>query len=235
MSPDQQLAEALAAWLAEGPGKAPDPSLRAALDHARRHPRRPDPLAVFRRDPMPARGRGAWGIRPASLALAAVGLLLVALAGTAIVGSLGIDRPSPVPTPTASASPTVAPPPSKGPVPTPIRVPIDTGTAARITVLVTDHSGHLSGATSGPASGGGSLPPGELRVTRETDDTLRLTWTDVACSIEYRLTIGADGSAIVLEAPPCEGDAIALDRVLLLTFDGPIDPGSVSATILPVD
>jgi hypothetical protein len=238
MSEDQELVRALGAWLEEGPDTAPDRPRRLAIDHARRRPRRPDPLALFRRDPMPSRSARGSTLRPALGALAVLGLLLAAMVGAAIVGSIGDGLPAPTASPTPGPSPSPsAPAPTAVPgSPAPVRVLLDTGTAATMTVLVTDLSGQLSGAASGPAAGdGGSVPPGQILVTGERDSTLRLTWTDVACSIEYRLTIEADGSSIVLEAPPCEGDAMALDRVLLLSFVGPIDPGSITTTIRPID
>ena len=50
-------------WLGEGPTSAPEPSIIAALGHARAHPRRPDPLAILRRDPMGTSGGIGFGLR----------------------------------------------------------------------------------------------------------------------------------------------------------------------------
>ena len=74
----------LGAWLDEGPGHAPERTIDAALAHARAHPRRRDPLAVLRRDPMSGNGF-AGALRPLPL-VAVLGLILVAALGVATVG-----------------------------------------------------------------------------------------------------------------------------------------------------
>ena len=86
----------LGAWLDEGPAHAPDRTIDAALAHARAHPRRRDPLAVLRRDPMSG-GGFAGALRPLPL-VAVLGLILVAAIGVATVGGF-FSRPSVVPPP----------------------------------------------------------------------------------------------------------------------------------------
>ena len=55
----------LSDWIQDGPTGAPEHSIAAALGHARANPRRRDPLAVLRRDPM---GRRVGPLRAASAA-----------------------------------------------------------------------------------------------------------------------------------------------------------------------
>ena len=94
----------LGAWLDEGPERAPDRTIDAARAHAQAHPRRRDPLAVLRRDPMSGAGFAA-GLRPLPL-VAVLGLILVAAIGVATVGGF-FSGPSVVPPPvTPTASPT---------------------------------------------------------------------------------------------------------------------------------
>lgn len=114
----------LSDWLGDGPTSAPEQSIAAALDHARAHPRRRDPLAVLRRDPMGSSGGFGFGMRALPIVVA-FGLLLVAALAVAFVGGLFDQRPvvvPPVTTPTASTAPTAtqqaSPSPSITPWPT---------------------------------------------------------------------------------------------------------------------
>jgi hypothetical protein len=224
----------LGEWLAEGPARTPDPVLARAMAHARSHPRRRDPFAALRRDPMGG-GWSLFGLSPVP-ALAVVALLLAAVVGVAVVGA---PRPTSVPLPAATVAPSVSPTPfptigpSTGPAPSPIRVTLDTTTAATMTVDVTDESGRLTGASSGPAVEGGSVELGTIAVTNVDASTLRLVWTDAVCDIAYTLTIDATASSIELVSPRCSGDTLPVDRTLDLAFDGPISASGVTATIIP--
>ncbi len=108
----------LSDWLRDGPTRAPERSVAAALDHARSHPRRRDPLAFLRRDPMGSSGRVAFGFGLRTLPIvAALGLLLVAALAVASIGGLFDQRPVVVPPVSPTSSPSVSVGPS--PVPTP--------------------------------------------------------------------------------------------------------------------
>ena len=50
MNASQDLDRRFADWLKDGPSRAPERSISAALGHARSHPRRRDVLAGLRRD-----------------------------------------------------------------------------------------------------------------------------------------------------------------------------------------
>jgi hypothetical protein len=235
MTASTDFDRAIREWLEAGVTRAPDAAIEAALDHARRHPRRRDLLLRFRRDPMPARPRAAVGTPV--LVLVALGLVMAAVVGFGIVGGRGPAdiAPTPSSTPTPSPSPEPTATPTGVPPLSPITVPIETGTAAAIRVTVEDASGSLVTARSGAPADGGSVEPGVVRVENEDPTTLRLTWTEAVCSIDYRLVIDVTGRAMTLEQPPCSGDAMALDRVLVLVFDGPIEATEVAIAVVDVD
>jgi hypothetical protein len=81
MTSIRDLDTLLAEWLQEGAYQAPDGPVEEAITHARRSPRRPSPFAFLRSDPMTT-SRSIFGLRPAALvALLALVLALLALAG----------------------------------------------------------------------------------------------------------------------------------------------------------
>jgi len=108
----------LSDWLGDGPTSAPERSIAAALDHALAHPRRRDPLAVLRRDPMGSSGGSGFGLRALAVVVA-LGLLLVAALALASVGGLFDQRPVVVPpvNPTSEPSVPVSPSPPIAPSP----------------------------------------------------------------------------------------------------------------------
>ncbi|MGE5227375.1 MAG: hypothetical protein ACM3OO_10930, partial [Planctomycetaceae bacterium] len=123
MSAQTDLDRALAAWLSEGPARAPEPPIVAAVEHARVNPRRRDPLAVLRPDPMAPRGRSILGLRPV-LVLAVVGLLGAAIAIGVVGSRRGVTVPIASPSPGVPASPSPTAAPSPTPSPTPVTVAI---------------------------------------------------------------------------------------------------------------
>jgi hypothetical protein len=235
MTASTDFDRALREWFETETTRAPEAPILAALEHARRHPRRGDPFRRLRPDPMPARARAAVG-RPV-LVLVALGLLLAAAVGFAVVGSPrpAVVPPAPTSPASAPATATPTPPPTLGPDPVPFTVPIETGTAAVIRVTIEDHSRLLAGARSGAPVGGGSVLIGAVRVENEDATTLRLTWTDAVCSSDHRLVIDDPGTTMTFERPPCRGDATALDRVLVLEFETPIDASDVRVTVVDLD
>lgn len=227
MTATNDLDRALATWLADGPTRAPEPPMDAAVAHARRHPRRPDPLRLLRGDVMAPRSL-PFGIQPA-LALLVVGLLVTALVGVAVVGSW---RDAPVVVPPGPV-PSAEPSPTPSPSPRVFDVTLDQPTAATMTVTVIDRSGRLVAARSGPAADGGSVAEG-VAVEQLEPTVVRLTWTDSVCSIDYALDIDPTGRVVAIEGPPCVGDTFPQDRVLDLEFAEPVDAAAVEATIVVV-
>jgi hypothetical protein len=228
------LDRVLADWLHEGPSRAPDRPVQVALDHARSHPRRRDPLAFLRTDPMASR-TVALVYRPA-LFLAVLGLLLAALA----VATVGSRRdPMVVPPISASPSPTASPTP---PGPTPARsLPVGFADEHEntISVNVVDQSGTLETArairpadpTPDPQA---TVPPGGLLVWNQDPRSLRVTWGDGACATSYDLTIDTAARLISVSRPECSGDALGASRDLLLVFVTPIDAADVSSELISV-
>ena len=242
MSAPHDLDRRLDDWLQDGPSRAPERSVAAALDHAATHPRRRDPLAVLRPDPM-----GSGGFVPAAPRwvplVAALGLLLVAALAVATVGGLLPQQPvvvpplpstSPAPsvTPSASAvqSSTPSPVPSRSPATTRVDLVDDIGGTAYIEI--TDHSGTLVRARSGQSSEAGQVS-GDIGANNLAGDpaSIVLSWVGCPSDTRHVLTIAADRRTMTLDQPVCQGDTLGVDRVLVLTFDRAVPASDVDVTI----
>lgn len=236
MSAKTDLDRDLAAWLSEGPARAPEPPIAAAVEHARANPRRRDPFAAFRPDPMAPRGRSILGFRPV-LVLAVVGLLAGTI-GIAVIGARpGITPPimSPSPAVPASPSPTAAPTPT--PSPTPVTVAIIDPYGHDVTARIEDASGRLAGATSAQPSDGGVVAEGVLAISNQGPNRLRLEWTDLPCggADGYLVTIDAAATHVAVSRAACGGDLLPTDRIVVLEFSGPVDAAGVTGTVdLPI-
>ena len=104
MNASNDIDRRVADYLADGPSRASERSIAAALGHARSHPRRRDPLAALRRDPMgSSRFGGGAGLRTLPL-VAALGLLLVGALAIAAIGGVFDQRPVVVAAAAPSAS-----------------------------------------------------------------------------------------------------------------------------------
>lgn len=225
----------LGEWLEDGPNRAPDRSIELAMDHARAHPRRRDPLAFLRPDPMARRAIGL-GLRPV-MVLAVLGLLLAAVAALGIGGPRDpgiVIAPGPSTTPRpASPSPTPASPSA----PAAIHVDLTVPAGQPQTVDVIDASGLLVEATSGAPDGDGgqSFPFDSVEVSNLDTTTLQLGWAGYPCKTDHTLTIGADGRTLALERPDCVGDTdtIGVDRILVLRFSEPVVAADVTVTLGP--
>ena len=129
MNAPHDLDRRLDDWLQDGPSRAPERSIAAALDHARAHPRRRDLLAVLRRDPMGSAGFGSGSALRLMPLVAALGLLLVAALAVATVGGPFQRQPVVVPPVSPISSPSVSIGPSPAPTPTSMTSPAATPTA----------------------------------------------------------------------------------------------------------
>ena len=234
MNATTDLDRVLGEWLGEGPTRAPDHPIEAAIEHARRHPRRRDPFAFLRPDPMAPRSRGI-GARPV-MVLAVLGLLLAAVVAVG-VGS----QPQPA---VVGPTPSVAPSgePSAGPAtPSPrsslgiVKLIDDFDTGA--TVEINDASGTVISATA-PDLGTpapdptAEIPESGVLVQNEDPTTLRLTWGGGGCPTPYRLAIDATGRAMTITGAFCGGDAVGVTRVLLLEFAAPVNAALVTGTLV---
>jgi len=231
-------------WLEDGPIRAPERSVTFALDHASAHPRRRDPLAALRRDPMgsPVLG-GSMRMLPL---VAALGLLLVAALAVATVGGAFNPAPAVVPPPIVSANPS---PNSSAPSPTPTASP--TGPASipaspttmhvdliehvgqDASIDITDRSSDLLTAASGDPGDGGSVEEGTIDIKADATDpkTLVLTWTGMPCDTTHTLDIAPDHT-LTITRPACSGDTVPVDHVLRLTFDTALDPSTIKGTVV---
>lgn len=184
--------------------------------------------------------------------LAAITLSLVALVAVAL--ATGFGRPGD-PTPSAgpstpSAGPTAQPssPPSAKPSPNPstapgdgtIRVPLDIATRHDVSVVIDDETDTLVDASSGRAGDGMSVRWSDAEVVNAGDSrTLRLTWVGLPLDDEVRMSISAEDGGyeihIVQAGPYPNTDAVGFDRVLVLEFDGAVDPADVEVTFETVN
>jgi hypothetical protein len=141
---------------------------------------------------------------------------------------------TPEPSPIATPEPTPAPT-DGGEDAIPITVHLDTNTAADVYVDIVDRIGILGEAVTGHPAEGASIEPGVLRVENVDERTLRLSWSSwvltggLALALEegdagYRFTL-------VLPEPTDSTDAMAVDHMLLLTFDEPVSAQDVEAII----
>jgi hypothetical protein len=233
MTARDELDRVLGEWLADGPTRAPDWPIDRAIAHARTHPRRPDPLGLLRAPAFPARV-GGFNPRPALLFAAA---LLLALALTAlVVGSRTSQLPIVVPPPSApistpEATPTPAPHESG-----PVHVALKVAAGQPATIDINYEGNKLVDARSGQPGDGVSVSTDEIAVTNDGPNTIVLTWSGAPCESSYRLDVTETAGVVVLWRPRCtDTDAIAFDRVLVLTFSEPISARSVAAKILLQD
>jgi hypothetical protein len=241
MNAPHDLDRRLDDWLRDGPSHAPERTIVAALQHARAHPRRRDLLAALRRDPMGSTGFGSGsGLRVMPL-VAALALLLVAALAVATVGGLFqrqavVVPPLTTPSPSATATPqaTSSPSPSATATATPttIRVDFVDEVGGKAFIEITDRSGRLVNARSGPENEGPSFT-GDIGVANAPGDpaTLVLGWVGCPSDTRYVMAIAADGRTMSIDQPACQGDTLGVARVLVLTFDDPVPASDVTATI----
>lgn len=254
MKTQHELDRRLGSMLEDGASRAPRAPIDAALAHALAHPRRRDPLAFLRRDPMTTQPtRLAAAMQPAPLAAAIVVVLaaslVVATGGGPFRDQATTGLPIATPSSTASATPASgsplpsSPAPSGAPAsdavpesPRVITVDLIEHVGANATIDITDLSGTLVSAVSGDPGDGASVPGGAVSAVRLAADpaTLVLTWSGLPCDTTHRLTIESDGVTMTIERPACQGDALGVDHVLRLTFDHPVDQALIHATIRTV-
>ncbi len=230
-SPNEQDRR-IAAWFQDRHGRVPERTIDAVLAHARTHPRRRDPLAALRRDPMGSGGLGLGRFGQPLPLVAAAGLLLAAaLAGAAIGGWFDRDPAvvPPVVSPSPSVTPSVAP---SGPATIRVDLIEHVGNDAYIDII--DESSTMIEAISGDPGDGVDVEPDVVRVENDPADsaTVVLTWGGGTCDTGHELVINADGRTLRMFRGTCEGDALGgVGHVLRLTFDAPAPAAEFDATI----
>lgn len=226
----------LAEWLDEGPHRAPDRPIDMAVQHARSHPRRPDPFGFLRGGAMSQRPRYAAALQPAWMLLA-LGLLVAAMAAF-WVGSRPSD-PVVVP-PVATPTPEVSPTPSSAPIPRTFEFVDEIG--GTVTITYVDASGLVVGATGGEPMRDVEIPEGASvglangsRPGGASDPlVLRLSWGGCPSENQYTVRIDETARNIVIETAGCTGDTLGVGRTLTLAFSEPVPAGEVSATLVTV-
>ena len=147
----------------------------------------------------------------------------------------GSTPPPSAGTPEPTSQPTLAPSasaaPSDEPAPTPIRVTLETAAGGPTHIDIVDWTGTLSGATSGTPGDGASVAPGTLELANDIETSLRLTWSAAPCATGDTLVLEPGLTRITLLSPPCDGDALPLDRVLVLHFSGPVAADGIDAVV----
>jgi hypothetical protein len=167
------------------------------------------------------------------------GLLVAGCSTSAPASPAMLLVPTAVPSPsepsqTASAGPGASVTPTLTAAASPGRtfhVQLENETGRDVTIEVTDESGLLIDAASGTPGDGASVPQNEVVVANDDASTLRLTWAGPPCANEGLLVIDATASRFTIVQPECTGDAIAFDRVLILTFSGNVAATDLEAVI----
>ena len=221
----------IAAWFEDVPSRVPERTIEAALAHARAHPRRRDPLAALRRDPMGS-GFGAGRMVGPLPLVAALGLVLATAFAGAAVGGWFRGDPSVVP-PSFQPSPSAAPTPSKPPET--IRVDLIEHIGNDAFIDVTNESSLSLRAGSGDPGDGVNVPPDRIQVENDPNDpaTIILTWAGGTCDTQHALTIEPDGRTLNMTRTACEGDALGgVGHVLILTFDAPAPAEEFKTTLV---
>lgn len=217
----------LAEWLDEGPHRAPDRPVALAIEHARSHPRRPDPFAFLKGEVMSSRPRYA-ALQPAWMLLI-LGLLLAAVAAF-VVGS----RPSdPVVVP-----PTSTPAPVATPSPAARSIEFVDENGGRVSIDIIDGSGLLIDAVGLQRMPNIDIPegPGGVGVGNAAGDArvLQLVWGGCPSEDTYTVRIDSTIRAIDVETKGCSGDTLGVGRTLVLTFSVPVPADEVTARLVTV-
>jgi hypothetical protein len=162
-------------------------------------------------------------------------------APTAVPSPTEVASPTQVPSPTEVASPTEPASPAE-PVwdptngakdPDRFAVDVDTFDGHDVALDVFDYTGSVSTVVTGTPGDGASIEPERLDLSNVDARTLALTWVDVP--IDRDLDLFLDDTTghlrIILIQPEPDGgsDAIAFDRQVIVTFDHPVDAGTVEA------
>jgi hypothetical protein len=177
--------------------------------------------------------------------LAAAGLLAGCASSTTPSPSPAPSQPAPsasatpVPTTAPTTTPTPEPTPASTEAPSPsvpadgIRfdVPLTIATSHTVTAHVVDWTGGLTAATSGTPGDGASVPFDEVVLANDGPSTLVVTWAAGPCDSTPSVVL--DGTTLTVVQVPCEGDAIAFDRIVRLDFATPIDAASLTGVLQP--
>lgn len=178
----------------------------------------------------------------ALIAIAAMLVLAVAAAG--VFGRTSQPDPSGPPA-SEAPSPVVTPAPSEAPSETPSEAPsdapegfqfdLDIVTPHDVSVTVDDQTDSVTDARSGQAGDGMSVRWFDSIVENVDHDTIRITWVGLPQDDDVAVGIGQDGDTIVVSidqaAPPANADALGHDRVMVISFDGPVAAEDIEVSV----
>ena len=178
-------------------------------------------------------------VLPSFASIIVAGLLVAGCSSSASSSPSSSVAPTAPPSPTEPSETTsVEPSASLMPSPTEassagttFHVQLMTETGQDVTIDVTDESGRVIDAASGTPGDGASVPQNEVVVANDDASTLRLTWAGPPCANEGLIVVDATAALFTIVQPECTGDSIAFDRILILTFSGPIAAADVDAVI----
>jgi hypothetical protein len=161
--------------------------------------------------------------------------------GVVVTGSSAASSPAPQAASAAPASSTPTSSPSSEPIESekpgrdaiPLTVDLVNETDDAVYVDIADNSGLLVDAVSGVPHDGVSVESYTLKVENIDARTLRLTWSDYAIPNALALYIDESARRFTLVQPEPKGDvdAIAHDRILILTFSEPISADDIEAIL----
>ena len=232
MTGSNDLDRMLASYLDEGPRRSPERPMDAAIAFAAAHPRRRDPLLFLKPDVMTRRG-SLFGPQLVWAALL-VALTLGAVAAVAI-GTRPSQKPVVPPSVVESPSPSQQPsaPPSASPSPQTFSVVVTDEHDIDHPVDVVDESGRLVAVDPGPAYTGPEIGEAAASADSESDARLFVTWAFSGCNDPTSITVDETVSAVLVERPECQGDAIGGNpHQVTLTFDGPVDATTIDVQLV---
>lgn len=239
MTGSNDLERLLGAYLEDGPRRAPDRPVDAAIAFARSNPRRRDPLLFLKPDVM--------GRRPAAFSPQLGWALLVLALTIGVVAAVAIgSRPDQVPvvpppvvesaSPSVPASPDPSVGPSPSPAPTSFGVDLSDEAGFTRTLEVLDASGTVLAVEEGPVPL--DEPVADIVATVDPVDPARVLvrWPFKPCDEELVLTIDQAAERLVLERRGCViGDTIGgNDHQITLTFAGPVDVAALDVQLTEV-
>jgi hypothetical protein len=174
----------------------------------------------------------------AATAATVLALLAIVVASAAVLASRpgGVAYPPTpsVPIATPSVAPTKAPTPS--PSARPGSVDLDNATDHDVSILIHGDVDDIVGAVSGKPGDGMSVGWHKAIVRNVDANTIALTWVglpgDDVADLDISKVDRAFAFTIVQAGPVPYSDAMGEDRVLVLSFDGPVSVDDISVEIL---
>ena len=226
MTGSNDLDRMLASYLEDGPRRAPDRAVDAALTFAATHPRRHDPLLFLKPDVM---ARRTSMFSPQLVWVAAVIALTLGAVAAIAVGTRPSQEPVVPPSVVTSPSPSIAPVPS----PTVVNIElVDPNNEITWPVTITDASGTL--VTAEPEAQQDVPPVDRIEATNDPADSTRveLVWTFCGGPSPHELTIDETGLVWRLSRPVCSDTLGGADQRMTLVFSAPVDASALDLELV---